>query len=64
MVGVTWVPIGRTLAEGETLPVVSEENGVIATPDLEKISVGETDDREETEMPGPSHDNLTNSPAG
>ncbi|RZK95551.1 MAG: DUF2382 domain-containing protein, partial [Methylobacterium sp.] len=34
MVGVTRVPINRTLAEGETPPVVREENGVTIIPVL------------------------------
>ncbi|MCJ2006332.1 YsnF/AvaK domain-containing protein [Methylobacterium sp. J-092] len=41
MVGVTRVPINRTLAEGETPPVVREENGVTIIPVLEEILVVE-----------------------
>ncbi|MCJ2009396.1 YsnF/AvaK domain-containing protein [Methylobacterium sp. J-092] len=41
MVGVTRVPINRTLAEGETPPVVREENGVTIVPVLEEILVVE-----------------------
>ncbi|MCJ2023645.1 YsnF/AvaK domain-containing protein [Methylobacterium sp. J-067] len=41
MVGVTRVPINRTLAEGETPPVVREENGVTIIPILEEILVVE-----------------------
>ncbi|QEE41027.1 MULTISPECIES: YsnF/AvaK domain-containing protein [unclassified Methylobacterium] len=41
MVGVTRVPIDRTLAEGETPPVVREENGVTIIPVLEEILVVE-----------------------
>ncbi|TXN64044.1 YsnF/AvaK domain-containing protein [Methylobacterium sp. WL6] len=40
-VGVTRVPINRTLAEGETPPVVREENGVTIIPVLEEILVVE-----------------------
>ncbi|TXN40120.1 DUF2382 domain-containing protein [Methylobacterium sp. WL30] len=41
MVGVTRVPINRTLAEGETPPLVREENGVTIIPVLEEILVVE-----------------------
>ena len=41
MVGVTRVAINRTLAEGETPPVVREENGVTIIPVLEEILVVE-----------------------
>ena len=41
LVGVTRVPINRTLAEGETPPVVREENGVTIIPVLEEILVVE-----------------------
>jgi uncharacterized protein (TIGR02271 family) len=41
MVGVTRVPINRTLAEGETPPVAREENGVTIIPILEEILVVE-----------------------
>lgn len=40
-VGVTRVPINRTLAEGERPPVVREENGVTIIPVLEEILVVE-----------------------
>jgi uncharacterized protein (TIGR02271 family) len=40
-VGVTRVPINRTLAESETPPVVREENGVTIIPVLEEILVVE-----------------------
>jgi uncharacterized protein (TIGR02271 family) len=41
MVGVSRVPINRTLAEGEMPPVVREENGVTIIPVLEEILVVE-----------------------
>ena len=41
MVGVTRVAVNRTLAEGETPPVVREENGVTIIPVLEEILVVE-----------------------
>ena len=41
IVGVTRVPINRTLAEGEMPPVVREENGVTIIPVLEEILVVE-----------------------
>jgi uncharacterized protein (TIGR02271 family) len=41
MVGVTRVPINRTLAEGEMPPVAREENGVTIIPVLEEILVVE-----------------------
>ncbi|MCJ2005840.1 YsnF/AvaK domain-containing protein [Methylobacterium sp. J-092] len=40
-VGVTRVPINRTLTEGETPPVVREEDGVTIIPILEEILVVE-----------------------
>ncbi|MCJ2101809.1 YsnF/AvaK domain-containing protein [Methylobacterium sp. E-046] len=41
MVGVTRVPINRTLTEGEMPPAVREENGVTIIPVLEEILVVE-----------------------
>ncbi|MCJ2009330.1 YsnF/AvaK domain-containing protein [Methylobacterium sp. J-092] len=41
MVGVTRVPVNRTLAKGEMPPVVREENGVTIIPVLEEILVVE-----------------------
>ncbi|RYY17839.1 MAG: DUF2382 domain-containing protein, partial [Alphaproteobacteria bacterium] len=41
MVGVTRVAVNRTLAEGETPPLVREENGVTIIPVLEEILVVE-----------------------
>ena len=41
MVGVTRVPVNRTLAEGEMPPLVREENGVTIIPVLEEILVVE-----------------------
>lgn len=40
-VGVTRVPINRTLAEGESVPVTREEDGVTIIPVLEEILVVE-----------------------
>ena len=40
-VGITRVPIDRTLAEGEVAPVVREEDGVTIIPVLEEILVVE-----------------------
>ncbi|MCJ2019541.1 YsnF/AvaK domain-containing protein [Methylobacterium sp. E-065] len=40
-VAVTRVPVNRTLADGETLPVIHEEGGVTIIPVLEEILVVE-----------------------
>ena len=41
MVGVTRVPLNRTLAEGEAVPQIRTENGVTIIPVLEEILVVE-----------------------